>query len=136
MISKRIKQLRQEKHLNQKELSKLLNISNTTLSQYETGQRVPSDEIKIQFAKIFDCSLDYLMGVSDVRNPYESQNEPSVRDTDFSDPEEALKFILEQPTLMAYGGYDLETMSDDDILDIANDLLYALRLSVERRKKK
>lgn len=68
ILGKRIKSLREDRRLNQVELSKMLNISNTTLSQYETGQRVPSDEVKIKISKIFDVSLDYLLGVTDVKN--------------------------------------------------------------------
>lgn len=69
-LGKRIKELREEKGLSQIELAKLLNISNTTLSQYETNQRVPSDEIKIKLAEFFNCSVDYLLGRTDIRNPY------------------------------------------------------------------
>ena len=68
VLGKRIKQLRESERLNQLELAKKLNISNTTLSQYETGQRIPSDDIKIKIARMFKVSLDYLLGVSDVRN--------------------------------------------------------------------
>ncbi len=45
-LGKRIKYLREEKELSQLELSKILNISNSTLSQYEAGNRMPGDEIK------------------------------------------------------------------------------------------
>ncbi|OLS02919.1 helix-turn-helix domain-containing protein [Tissierella creatinophila] len=72
ILGKRIKQLREENHLNQIELAKTLNISNTTLSQYETGQRVPSDDVKIKICKIFNVTLDYLLGVSETRN-YETE---------------------------------------------------------------
>lgn len=68
VLGKRIKQLREKEGLNQIELAKLLNIGNTTLSQYETGQRIPSDDVKIKISKLFKVSLDYLLGVSDVQN--------------------------------------------------------------------
>lgn len=55
---------------------------------------------------------------------------------DFEDAEALMKFILEQPSLMAYGGYNLKEMDKDEIVELANDLLLALRISVERRKKK
>ena len=66
-IGDRIKSLRESEGLTQIQLSKKLNISNTTLSQYESGVRVPSDEIKTKIAIIFDVSLDYLMGRTDIR---------------------------------------------------------------------
>lgn len=70
-IGKRIKMLREDERLNQKELAKALNISNTTLSQYETGQRTPSDDIKIKLANFFNVSTDYLLGITDIKNQSE-----------------------------------------------------------------
>ena len=49
--------------------------------------------------------------------------------------EDAMKYILKQPALVNYGGYDLETMSDKEMADLVNDLLYALKLSVGRQKR-
>lgn len=61
-LGPRIKELRESAGLNQVELAKILRISNTTLSQYESGARVPGDEIKKAIADYFDVSLDYLYG--------------------------------------------------------------------------
>lgn len=66
-LGNRIKDLRKENRLSQIDLAQKLNISNTTLSQYETGQRVPSDDIKIKIAGYFDVSLDYLLGTTNDR---------------------------------------------------------------------
>lgn len=72
-----IKSLREEQKLNQLELSKILNISNTTLSQYETGQRIPSDEIKEKIADFFNVSIDYLLGRTQYRSLDKSQINPA-----------------------------------------------------------
>lgn len=64
ILGNRIKKLRENKNMSQKDLAKDLHISNSTLSQYESGIRVPSDEIKTTIAKYFDVSMDYLMGLS------------------------------------------------------------------------
>ncbi|WP_186430911.1 XRE family transcriptional regulator [Clostridium sp. BSD9I1] len=63
----RIKKLREDANISQLDLAKYLNIGNTTLSQYESGKRVPSDSIKRQIAEHFNVSLDYLMGYSDIK---------------------------------------------------------------------
>ncbi len=68
ILGKRIKELREESNLNQIEFSKILNISNTTLSQYEAGNRVPSDEIKRKIADFFQVTIDYLLGRSNSRS--------------------------------------------------------------------
>ena len=69
MKGARIKQLREEKGLTQIELADRLKISNSAVAMYETDKREPSDDIKIKMSEFFNCSLDYLMGRSDIRNP-------------------------------------------------------------------
>lgn len=69
MIGKRIKLLRTENNLTQLEFAKILNIANSTLSQYEAGNRVPSDDIKKKIADFFNVSMDYLLGRTDIRKP-------------------------------------------------------------------
>ncbi len=62
ILGNNIKYLREKNNLSQKELANILNIANSTLSQYESGDRVPSDDIKIKIADYFNVSLDYLLG--------------------------------------------------------------------------
>lgn len=70
VLGKRIELERTKLGLNQIELAKRLNLSSSaSISQYESGERTPSDDIKIKMAELFNCTLDYLMGKSDIRNP-------------------------------------------------------------------
>lgn len=71
MLGLRIKQLREELNLNQEELAKKLNISPSTIGMYETNRRQPNYEILENLSNIFNCSIDYLLGKSDIRNPEE-----------------------------------------------------------------
>jgi transcriptional regulator with XRE-family HTH domain len=66
ILGNRIANLRRNNSLSQLEFSKILNISNTTLSQYESGKRIPSDNVKIQIADYFNVSLDYLFGRTNI----------------------------------------------------------------------
>lgn len=68
VLGVRIKELRECTGLTQLELAKHLNVSNSALSQYESGQRIPSDDIKIKIAEFFNVSVDYLLGFSNNRN--------------------------------------------------------------------
>ena len=59
----RIKFLRKSRHLTLRELGKILDIPDNSLSQYENGKRktIPKD-VLIELAEYFDVSVDYLMG--------------------------------------------------------------------------
>ena len=63
----RIRQLREEKKMTQIRLSIELEITQETVSAYESGRHYPSIPILIKMTKIFDASCDYILGVSDVR---------------------------------------------------------------------
>jgi len=68
MIGERLADLRKDKGLKQIELAKKLGISLHTLSNYEREKSTPDDEMKIEIAKYFNISLDYLLGlISDER---------------------------------------------------------------------
>lgn len=132
-LAKRIKELRQEKDLTQEQFGKLFGVVKSTVSLYESGKSTPDDELKKKIAKYFNVSLDYLMGFSDIRNPY-------IKDKyelpyEFSTPEEAMKFILEQNVIMGFGGFDINKMDDDEVIEFANELLRQLKLLSYKYKK-
>lgn len=60
----RIKELRELKGLNMKEVARSLNIPYTTYVNYEKGLREPTSEVLIQLADFFESSVDYLIGRS------------------------------------------------------------------------
>jgi transcriptional regulator with XRE-family HTH domain len=69
-ISQRIKELRIEYGYTQEELAKKLGLnSKSSIANYEKKTNSPSDEIKLKMCEIFDCSMDYLLGKSNIRNP-------------------------------------------------------------------
>ena len=53
--------LREDRGLTQRELSKQLQISSSSISAYETGSRLPSIETVFQFAEFFVVTTDYLL---------------------------------------------------------------------------
>lgn len=52
-------------NLNKLQLSRLLKISSTAVNAYFNSNCIPSINIAIRLCEIFDCSLDYLFGISD-----------------------------------------------------------------------
>ena len=57
-----IKQLRKEKHLTQKELGFLLNVSINAVTNWECGTRMPSADQYYELSKIFDVPVGYILG--------------------------------------------------------------------------
>lgn len=67
---KRIRDLREDRDLSQTELAKILNMSQTGYSKYEVGTNDIPTKILIQLAKLYDTSVDYLLGITDEIKPY------------------------------------------------------------------
>ncbi|WP_196479864.1 helix-turn-helix domain-containing protein [Clostridium tyrobutyricum] len=68
ILGKRIKILRTENGLTQEEFGKPYNIKKSTVSQYESGSSKPDDELKKKIAQDYNVSLDWLMGLTDIRD--------------------------------------------------------------------
>lgn len=76
-IGNRIKMLRKELDLTQEELALKLGLKGkSSIANYEKGNIVPSDEVKLKMCEIFNCSLDYLMCKTDIRNPEKTSEDP------------------------------------------------------------
>lgn len=60
MFGDRLKELREDRNMNQDELASLVNLTRSAISSYETNTNVPSLEIAIKLADVFEVSLDYL----------------------------------------------------------------------------
>ncbi len=67
-LGNRLKKLRDENNFSQKSVAQKLNISNATLSQYESGVRQPSYDVLKKIADIYNVSIDYLLGRTDIKN--------------------------------------------------------------------
>ena len=70
----RIKILREEFGYTQQELADKLDGAKSTIAMYENETRKPSLEVLIKLSEIFNCSIDYILCKSDVRNPEEIKN--------------------------------------------------------------
>jgi transcriptional regulator with XRE-family HTH domain len=66
-FSERLVELRSEKGLSQAELSNELGVSKNSIYYYENEKRVPDANTVIKFARFFNVTTDYLLGLEDVR---------------------------------------------------------------------
>lgn len=63
-----LRKLRNEKKITQQQLADRLGITKAMISAYENGIRLPSYDILVKIAAIFNVSTDYLLGISAIRN--------------------------------------------------------------------
>lgn len=66
----RLRDLREDRDMTQVELAECLHVAQSTLSQYENGQRQLPMELLIEAAKFFETSTDYILGLTNERKPY------------------------------------------------------------------
>lgn len=68
--AERIRALREDEDKTQNDIANLLKVGQRTYCDYELGNtRIPVDSL-IVLAKLYNVSMDYICGVSDVREPF------------------------------------------------------------------
>ena len=102
----RIKLLREEFNYTQQDLANKLNCSKSIIGLYENETRKPSMEILIKLSEIFNVSIDYLLGKSDIRNIEE----------------------LKQARFANYGGVDTEGLDEEDLKELQRHIEYMKKL--------
>lgn len=65
---KRIRELREDNDLLQKNLAEYLNCSQVAYSRYELGTRDIPTEVLIALSKFYNVSTDYILGIKDEKN--------------------------------------------------------------------
>lgn len=67
---RRIRDMREDRDLNQTQIAKMLGMSQTGYSKYETGENDIPTAILIKLARFYNTSIDYLLGETDDKNRY------------------------------------------------------------------
>ncbi len=116
----RLRDLRRENNLTSRDLAKLLNVSQPTITRWENGLQEPSKKNVKKLASYFNVSSDYLLGLTDEREPYK-------KPLKF---EEALK-ILENTKR----NDDIFTITDN-IKNLSDEQLHTIATIVESFTKK
>ena len=100
-----LKKLRQDNNMTQDELAKKIDTSRSNIANYENGKNMPSVDILEKLAKLFDCTTDYLLGKSDIRNPEKNdldklqiglstKDYTNISDVQLKQIEDFAKFVL------------------------------------------
>jgi len=65
MLSQRLKELRTERDLTQKELADLIGTNNSSVCDWERGRTEPNLDVLVKLSAYFSVSTDYLLGLED-----------------------------------------------------------------------
>ena len=63
-LPERLRETREKYMYSQRDVAKLLGVSPSLISGYETGERTPSVEVLFHLSYLYKCSVDYLLGKS------------------------------------------------------------------------
>ena len=66
----RLKDLREDADLNQVQLARLLGMSQTGYSKYETGENDIPTQVLIKLTQLYKTSVDYILGLTNNKMPY------------------------------------------------------------------
>ena len=70
MVYQRIRDLREDSDMNQTKVAEYLGMSQTGYSKYETGENDIPTQILIKLAKLYNTSVDYLLGETNEKKRY------------------------------------------------------------------
>lgn len=116
-------------------VAKETGISSSSLSDWKNNKSVPKIDKMIKIADFLDVSVDYLCGVeTDEKQKKDTLSE--VPETHFTNAEDAMKFIIEQPMIAFEGGYDLNKMTDEEVVEFANDIIDLLKIAARKYKNR
>ncbi|KKF45199.1 MULTISPECIES: helix-turn-helix domain-containing protein [Streptococcus] len=94
MFDKRLKQLRNEANLTQKQLANAVDTSQQNIAFYEQNKRQPKQDILERISKYFNVSTDYLMGKTDKRKTDLTKTEflfrSAVEDLDLTEEQQEI----------------------------------------------
>ncbi|MBN1067144.1 helix-turn-helix transcriptional regulator [Clostridium botulinum] len=127
----KIKTLRKEMKLTQADLAKKVSISRSYLADIERNRYNPSVDTLTNIAKGLGISLSKLVdeNMTNEKNADKKniENNFPIIPEKFTDPEEARTYVMKHQ-IFAYGGFYPEKMSDEDILNFANEMIEQSKL--------
>lgn len=132
-IGEKMKQIRKAKKIGVDKIANELGVSVSTVYRYEDSsiEKIPV-HIFDKLCTILEVSAGELMG-GEQRQQVSGSSEELPQE--FHSPQEAMEFMVKLPMLAAYGGYDVENMDDETIMEFANEILQQLKLVSYKYKK-
>lgn len=119
-----LKRIMSQKNIKQSDIANKTGFPLSTISSWYNGQSYPRVDKMQKLADVLGVSMKELTDEVDNTIP-----------THFESAQDAVEFILRQPMVANYGGYDLELMSDEEILEMAEDVADMLKIMAKKHKR-
>ncbi len=119
----KLKSIRKEKGLTTYELSELTGIPQSTISKMENGKRkIETESIQI-LAKAFNVPVSYFFDEEEEKSEEKTiEKDFPIVPEHFTNPDEARAYVTKHQ-IFGYGGFNPYIMSDEDILNFANEMI-------------
>lgn len=106
----RLRDLRLEKDLLQSDIARIINKSDRAVGLYERGERDMNTETLAILSDFFECTIDYLLGKSDIRNPEKLKKVPFAN----------------------AGGLNTDGLDNEDLLELQKQIDYIKKLKEKK----
>lgn len=127
-FGKKLHSLMKENKTTQQELAERLNVRRGSVSNWVTDRRVPDNNTIVELANVFNVTTDFLLGNENTKDDVNLKN---IR---FDNAQDALRFILKQPSIMAFG---VPELTEEELIEFANDILEHIEfISYKHNKNK
>jgi len=110
IILNRLRDLRLEKDLLQSDIARIINKSDRAVGLYERGERDMNTETLAILSDFFECTIDYLLGKSDIRNPEKLKKVPFAN----------------------AGGLNTDGLDNEDLLELQKQIDYIKKLKEKK----
>lgn len=145
ILSKRLELALKMRNMKPIDLAKKSTVNRSSISQYLNKRCAAKQENIYAICKALDINEAWLMGMSDdiTRIPDENRKSNTSiyrlnnhEDTSpFSTFDDAMLFIIKSPYASAYGGYDLDKLSEEEVINFANELAEMFKIAAKHYKK-
>jgi len=125
-LGEKIRRMRKERGFSIMDIREATGLSKSTISEIENSKSNPTADTLQKIAKALGVTVDIF---------FKEETDQEEIPIYFTSAQKAMEFILKQPAIMGFGGFDVTKMQDEEVVEFANELLRQLQLLSYKYKK-
>ncbi|MCR0264780.1 helix-turn-helix transcriptional regulator [[Clostridium] innocuum] len=134
IISKNIRYLRKQLHMSQQQLADKTGKSESAIQMWESDKRSPTMGTVERLTEIFGIDMNTLV-YEDLQTGEVNKSGFATSFEEVTNPDDAAMVFIRHPQIAAFGGYDIEKMSDEEKIEFANQILDSIKFFASKYKK-